>query len=126
MAAIVGGALLAALLTQPREISDAYAFLVLPGVLAFRRLFGFSKLAILTFLGLSIVLSRIWLPIGNLSTDLGKLTEFPAQAYYMAAGPWTAPSMYAAQLAGVGVIGAAMWLLARKRRSEAVTDAEAG
>jgi hypothetical protein len=117
MAAIVGGALLAALLTQPREISDAYAFLVLPGVLAFRRLFGFSNAAILTFLGLSVLLSRIWLPIGDLGTDLAKLTEFPAQYYYMAAGPWTAPSMYAAQLVGVVAIGAAMWLLTRGRRS---------
>jgi hypothetical protein len=122
MVAIVGGALLAALLTQPREISDAYAFLVLPGVLAFRRLFGFSNTAILAFLGLSILLSRIWLPIGNLSTDLGKLTEFPAQAYYMAAGPWTAPSMYAVQLAGVVAIGGAMWLLTRRRRSGEIAD----
>ncbi len=126
MAAIVGGALLAALLTQPREISDAYAFLVLPGVLAFRRLFGFSKVSILTFLGLSIVLSRIWLPIGNLSNDLGKLTEFPAQAYYMAAGPWTPPSMYAVQLAGIGAIGAVMWLATRRRRSAEVADPEPG
>src|SRR4029079_2715855 len=92
MAAIVGGALLAALLTQPREISDAYAFLVLPGVLAFRRLYGFSNAAILVFLALSLLLSRIWLPIGDISPDLGTLTDFPAQAYYMAAGPWTAPS----------------------------------
>lgn len=126
MAAIVGGALLAALLTQPREISDAYAFLVLPGVLAFRRLFGFSKAAILAFFGLSVVLSRIWLPIGNLGNDLGRLTEFPAQAYYMAAGPWTPPSMYAVQLAAIGAIGALMWLATRRRRSTEVADADAG
>jgi hypothetical protein len=126
MAMIVGGCLLAALLTQPREISDAYAFLVLPGVLAFRRLFGFSTSAILTFLGLSLLLSRIWLPIGDLGTDLAKLTEFPAQSYYMAAGPWTAPSMWAAQLVGVAAVGAAMWLLTRGRRSGGVGDAKPG
>ncbi len=114
MAAAVAVALLGALMTQPREISDAFPFLLLPGVLAFRRLWGLSDAAIVAFVAISLLMSRIWLPIGHLSTDLTKLQQFPAQAYYMAAGPWTPLSSYAIQLAALVAIAIAMWLLARR------------
>jgi hypothetical protein len=122
MAVVVALALGGALATQPREIIDMLPFLLIPGVLAARRLIGLSTAAILVFLGLSLVLSRIWLPIGAISTDLSKLQQFPAQGYYMATGAWTSPSMYAAQLAAVALAGAALWLVARSRRS--ATSAE--
>jgi hypothetical protein len=107
-----------ALATQPREIVDALPFLLLPGVLAARRIFGLSDLAILVFFWLSLLLSRVWLPIGNLSTDLSKLQQFPAQNYFMAAGPWTPPSTYAIQLAALILIAGAMWLVARTQSPE--------
>jgi hypothetical protein len=117
MAAIVGAALLGALTTQPREIVDVLPFLLLPGVLAVRRLYGLSNATIFVFLGLSLALSRVWLQIGNMSTDLTKLQQFPAQAYYMTLGAWTRPSMYAVQLAAIAAIAAIMSLVARTRRS---------
>ncbi|HET7443403.1 MAG TPA: hypothetical protein VFJ57_01950 [Solirubrobacterales bacterium] len=122
MAAVVGAGLLGVFTTQPREIVDVIPFLLLPGVLAYRRLCGLSDLSIVVFFWASLLLSRIWLPIGDLSTNLGLLQDFPAQKYYMTLGAWTPPSTYAMQLGGVLAIGAAMWLLARSRRSGATAD----
>ncbi len=112
MAGVVGVALLGALMTQPREISDALPFLLLPGVLAVRRLWGWSDRALLAFFAVSLALSRVWLHIGPMSTDLGRLKLFPAQNYYMALGAWTRPSMYAVQLLGIVAIAGIMWLVA--------------
>ena len=119
MAVIVALALGGALATQPREIVDMLPFLLIPGVLAARRVIGLSTAAILAFLGFSLLLSRLWLPIGKIGTDLTKLQQFPAQGYYMATGSWTPPSMYAAQLGAVALVGGAMWLVARSRRRPA-------
>lgn len=122
MAAVVGAGLLGVFTTQPREIVDVIPFLLLPGVLAYRRLCGLSNLSIGVFFGASLLLSRIWLPIGDLSTNLGLLQEFPAQSYYMTLGAWTPPSTYAMQLGGVLAIAVAMWLLARARLPGAAAD----
>ena len=77
MAVIVALALGGALATQPREIVDMLPFLLIPGVLAARRVIGLSTAAILAFLGFSLLLSRLWLPIGEIGTDLTKLQQFP-------------------------------------------------
>jgi hypothetical protein len=118
MAAVVAVGLLGALTTQPREVADVLPFLLLPGVLAVRRIFGLSNAVLVVFFLISLAFSRIWLYIGPLSTDFAQLQHFPAQAYYMALGPWTPPSMYAAQLGAVALtaaIGAAAVLGYRRR-----------
>jgi len=122
MAAVVAVGLLGALTTQPREIADAFPFLLLPGVLAVRRLFGLSNVVLATFFLISLVLSRIWLHIGPMSTDFTQLQHFPAQAYYMALGPWTPPLMYAVQLGAVILVAVAGWALwLRSQRPGATT-----
>jgi hypothetical protein len=118
MSAIVAIGLLGALTTQPREIIDVLPFLLLPGVLAVRRFFGLSNPVLVGFFLSSLAFSRIWLHIGPLSTDFAQLQRFPAQAYYMALGPWTPPLMYAVQLGAVALTAlAATAVLARRRRS---------
>jgi hypothetical protein len=116
MAAVVAVGLLGALTTQPREVADVLPFLLLPGVLAVRRFFSLSNAVLLAFLAVSLVLSRIWLYIGPMSTDFAQLQHFPAQAYYMALGPWTPPSTYALQLGAVALIAivGTVWVWARR------------
>jgi MYXO-CTERM domain-containing protein len=117
MAAVVVVGLLGALTVQPREIVDVVPFMILPGVLAVRRLFGLSNLVLAAFLVISLAFSRIWLHIGALSTDFAQLQNFPAQKYYMALGPWTPPSTYAMQLGGaLATLAVAGFFLLRRRR----------
>lgn len=118
MAAIVAIGVLGALSTQAREVANIYPFLLLPGVLAFRRFFGLGNLALGAFFVVALAWSRIWLYIGPIETSLAALLHFPAQTYYMAQGPWTTPSTYAMQLGGVvltAAVGAAA--LGYRRRS---------
>ncbi len=117
MAAIVAVGLLGALTTQPREIADVVPFMLLPGVLAVRRSFGLSTPVLVAFLLVSLAFSRIWLKIGPLGTDLTQLQHFPAQAYFMALGPWTPPWTYALQLGAIVLLAAigALWLRQRGR-----------
>jgi hypothetical protein len=119
MVGIVGFGLLGALLTQPREVVDTFPFLVLAGVLAARRIYVLSWRALLGFFALAFVLARPWLPIGNISVDLTKLGQFPAQLYYMSSGAWTSPLSYGLQLAGVALIALALWGAARAQRKRA-------
>ncbi len=116
MAGVLGIGLLSALLSQPREVIEVFPFLVLAGVLATRRIYPTSRLAIAGFLVLSLALSRVWLHIGSIGFDTSRLQEFPAQRYFMATGTWTPPSMYAVQLGAVIVVGALLWLIARAAR----------
>jgi len=118
MAAIVALGVLGALSTQAREIANIYPFLLLPGVLAFRRFFGVGNLALGAFFLVALAFSRIWLYIGPIETSLPALLHFPAQTYYMAQGPWTTPATYAMQLGGIALtvfVGAAA--LGYRRRS---------
>lgn len=101
MASVVAVGLLGALTTQPREVVDVLPFLLVPGVLAFRRLFGLCTPALVCFFLISLAFSRIWLYIGPLSTDFAQLQHFPAQAYFMALGPYTTHLTYALQLGAV-------------------------
>jgi hypothetical protein len=116
MAAVVAVGLLGALTVQPREIVDVVPFMLLPGVLAVRRLFGLSTTVLVAFLVISLAFSRVWLHIGSLSTNFPALQDFPAQKYYMALGPWTPPSTYAMQLGAVLLTLAigGFWLLRRR------------
>jgi hypothetical protein len=117
MAAVVAVGLLGALTTQPREVADVFPFLLIPGVLAVRRIFGLSSAVLVCFFLVSLAFSRIWLYIGPMSTDFTQLQHFPAQNYYMALGPWTPPLMYAVQLAAVLLAAAlgALWLQRRPK-----------
>lgn len=118
MAAVVAIGLLGALTTHPRELTDVVPFLLLPGVLAVRRLLGLGDLVLVAFFWISLAFSRIWLYIGPLETDLEALQHFPAQSFFMAQGPWTPPSTYAMQLAAVALTALlAAAALVRRRRS---------
>lgn len=117
MVAVLGAALLGTLTSQPREIVDVYAFAVLAGAIAAQRLFVLSWSGLAAFAVLSLALSRVWLHVGAIGTDLTKLQEFPAQRYYMTAGPWTPPSTYFLQLAAVACVAIVIWLVARRSRS---------
>jgi len=120
MVGVLGVALLSALLSQPREVIEVFPFVVLAGVLAARRIYPQSGLAIAVFLVLSLVLSRVWLQVGSIGFDTTRLQEFPAQRYFMATGTWTSPTMYAVQLVAVAIVAAVLWLVARRgRRAEA-------
>jgi hypothetical protein len=119
MAAIVAIGVLGALTTQAREIANIYPFLLLPGVLAFRRFFGLGNIALGVFFLIALAFSRIWLYIGPIETSLPALLHFPAEAYLMAQGPWTTPATYAMQLGGV-LLTAAVGALAYRRRSRSV------
>jgi hypothetical protein len=101
MAAVVAIGLLGTLTTQPREITNVLPFLLVPAVLAFRRHLGLSTPVLIGFFLVSVAFSRIWLYIGPLETNAAALLHFPAQAYYMAVGPWTPASSYAMQLGAV-------------------------
>jgi hypothetical protein len=117
MALIVAIGVLGALSTQAREIANIYPFLLLPGVLAFRRIFGLGNLALGAFFLVALAWSRIWLYIGPIETSLTALLKFPAQTYYMEQGPWTTQATYAMQLGGVLLtvaVGAA-WLGYQRR-----------
>ncbi len=116
MVAMLGAGLLAALLTQPREVVAMYPFLVLAGVLAARRIYPLTGFGIGVFALISLVLSRIWFHIGEVGIDTSELQEFPAQRYFMATGTWTSSEMYAVQLGAVALIGLMLWLVARRRR----------
>jgi len=115
MVGILGIGLLGALLTQPRVVTNVVPFLVLAGVLAARRLYPLTRNSLLLFFAGSLLLSRIWLPIGDMGLD-GELEKFPDQAYFMASGTWTTPSMWAAQLGGLALISLGLWMAARSRR----------
>ena len=115
MVGILGIALLGALQTQPRIISNTLPFLVLAGVLAGRRLYPFSARNLLVFLALSVVLSRVWLHIGHFGD---RILQFPGQRYFMATGTWTTPAMYALQLGAVAIVAVTLWFLAPTRRRD--------
>ncbi len=119
MVGIVGIGLLGALVNQPREIIDAFPFLLLAGVLAARRLYVLSWQVIFAFFALSFLLARAWLPIGSIGFDTTKLQEFPAQRYFMATGTWTSPLTYGLQLSALVIIALTVWLAARAHRRRA-------
>jgi hypothetical protein len=113
MVGILGVALLGALLDEPRKVVDTFPYLVLLGVLATRRIYVLTWQILLVFLGLAFFLARPWLPIGNISTDLSKLSQFPAQLYYMSSGIGTSPESYWLQLAAVALVALVLWRLAQ-------------
>jgi hypothetical protein len=119
MAAVVGVGLLGALTMQPREVANVLPFLIFPGVLAFRRFFGLGNAALIVFFLVALAFSRIWLYIGPLETSFTALLHFPAQAYYMALGPWTPPSTYWMQLGAVllTAVGGGLWAVYRHRQA---------
>jgi hypothetical protein len=119
MVAILGLGLGLALVDQPREIIDVYPFVLLASVLAVRRLYTLSAPVVVSFLVVSLVLSRFWFPIGDIGVDITKLQDFPAQRYFMATGTWTSPLSYALQLAAVAVGAGALWLTTRAYRRSA-------
>jgi hypothetical protein len=120
-AALVAIGLLGALTTQPREITNILPFVLVPAVLAFRRHLGLSTPVLVGFFFVAVAFSRIWLHIGPLAKTGPSLLQFPSQAYYMAIGPWTPPSTYAMQLAGV-LLAAAVAIVIWRRRSLARTS----
>jgi hypothetical protein len=114
---VIGIALLGALATQPREITNILPFILVPAVLAMRRHLGLSTPVLAGFFLISVAFSRIWLYIGPLETTGAALLHFPAQAYYMAVGPWTPPISYATQLGAVLLTAAIALFLWRRRAS---------
>lgn len=118
MAVIVALGLAGSLSTQAREIANILPFLLVPGVLAFRRFFGLGNLALGAFFVIALAFSRIWLYIGPIETSFPALQHFPAQAYYMAQGPWTPPSTYWMQLGAIALTAAVgVAALGYRRRS---------
>lgn len=115
MVGILGVGLLGALLDEPRKVVDTFPYLVLLGVLATRRIYVLSWRILLGFLGLAFFLARPWLPIGNISTNLTKLSQFPAQLYYMSSGIGTSPESYWLQLAAVTLVALVVWRVAQPR-----------
>jgi len=113
MAGVLGIALLGALLTQPRAITNTLPFLVLAGVLAARRNYPFTARNLLVFLAASVLASRVWLHIGSFGDQI---LRFPAQRYFMVTGTWTTPEMYALQLGVLVIIALTLWFIARSGR----------
>jgi hypothetical protein len=110
-AAVIAVALLSALATQPREITNILPFILVPAVLSMRRHLGLSTPVLVGFFFVSVAFSRIWLYIGPLEKTGPALLHFPAQAYYMAVGPWTPVPAYLTQLGAVLLTaGLALWL----------------
>ena len=110
---IVG--LLSALLTDPRKLIDVYPELVLLGVLAAERRFRLTSAELTGFAVLSLILARVWLRIGPLSTDASKINAFPDQRYFMSSGLYTTPLTYLLQLAAVIAMVALLAWRARTR-----------
>ena len=119
MVGILAIGLLGALLDEPRKVVNTFPYLVLLGVLATRRIYGMSWRTLLGFLGLAVFFARPWLPIGNISTDLTKLSQFPAQLYYMSSGIGTSPESYWLQLVAVTLVALVLWRMAQARRRAA-------
>ena len=60
-----------------------------------------NKYFIVTFVLLSVIFSKIWLPINPIPEEPGNLWEFPMQKYFMNVGPWMSNQPYAVQGAGI-------------------------
>jgi hypothetical protein len=120
-AAVIAIGIFGALSTQPRTITNVLPFLLVPAVLVMRRHLGLSTPVLVGFFLVSVAFSRIWLYIGPLETNFPSLLRFPAQAYYMAVGPWTPPSSYAMQLAGV-LLTVALALGVWRRRARGLSE----
>jgi len=73
------------------------------------------------FVALSLILSRVWLPLSHgwvsLSDHPPQVTlEFPMQWYFMSQAPWMAPTMYVVYLAvSVFVFGITIFTFRKKR-----------
>jgi hypothetical protein len=78
-----------------------------------------SVLATAAFLLISFTGSRLWLTIGG-APEAWHWSEFPAQNYFMAQGPWMSVSMYLAQGTAVLISAAVLaTLLARGQQAPA-------
>jgi hypothetical protein len=95
---------------EPRKLIVFYPLLVLVAVSGMRDLAS-RRWLLPGFAAVSLLLSRIWLPIGKFGIQ--SLQSFPAQRYFMSSGIWTSNGMYLAQLAAVAVLAAAFALLLR-------------
>jgi hypothetical protein len=89
------------LLTEPRKLIFLYPFFVLFAVLGTEKVTT-RRWFMLTFLVVSLAVSRVWLPIGKFGGS--SITSFPAERYFMSSGIWTSFDMYLVQLAGVALL----------------------
>ncbi len=111
--------ILTALATEPRKLVLIYPFVVLFAVLELGDLTG-RRWFLGGFATASILLSRVWLPIGKF--DGSSLHAFPAQRYFLSSGIWTTTGMYLAQLGAVLLLTA---LFLGLRRSPSAPTAPA-
>jgi hypothetical protein len=92
--------------SQSRWVLVLVPLFVVGAVLAVDEV-GISQRGLIVFAGLSLLFSKVWLWIPDLTAT--NLETWPNQWYFMSFGPWMSPLGYAIQ--GVFVIGAlaALW-----------------
>jgi hypothetical protein len=74
-----------------------------------------------TLAAIALIFSKVWYPINQGSLE-GELIEFPAQHFFMNAGPWTANGPYMIQVAAALAAGGLLWWMVRQARTEEVEE----